>query len=100
LPACRCANAGGNSALSAATNSRRFAVEALVSSALTADEHNAGREGVGPEPIIRLQRFAGRAFAVVAVNYGEGEPQIREFLKRLPVEFDMLIDIEQRTPEE
>lgn len=43
------------------------------------------------------ERYAGR-LAVVAVNFGEGEPRIRDFLKRVPVDFEMLLDTEQRSP--
>jgi thiol-disulfide isomerase/thioredoxin len=41
----------------------------------------------------RLQdRLAGRPFAVLAVDFGEGPPQVREFLRKLPVRFTVLLD--------
>jgi thiol-disulfide isomerase/thioredoxin len=41
----------------------------------------------------RLQdKLAGRPFAVLAVDYGEGAPRINAFLKELPVRFTVLLD--------
>lgn len=41
----------------------------------------------------RLQeKLAGRPFAILAVDYGEGAPRIRDFLKRVPVHFTVLLD--------
>ena len=44
------------------------------------------------------ERFAAGSVVVLAVNYGEDAEVIREFLKRVPVELDMLLDTEARTP--
>lgn len=38
------------------------------------------------------QRLAGKGFEVLAVNFKEGEPRIREFLKQVPVSFPVLLD--------
>ena len=43
------------------------------------------------------ERFAGRV-AVVAVNYGESAPKVSAFLKRLPVNFTVLLDPSGDTP--
>ena len=41
----------------------------------------------------RLQdKLAGRPFAILAVDFGEGAPRIREFLGKLPVKFTILLD--------
>ena len=40
----------------------------------------------------RLKQRMGDSLAVVAVNIGEGEPRIRDFLQKLPVDFDILLD--------
>lgn len=41
----------------------------------------------------RLKRaFAGKPVAVLAVNMGEGEGRVGEFLKSVPVEFPILLD--------
>lgn len=41
----------------------------------------------------RLQdKFAGRPFAILAVDFGEGAPRVREFLAKLPVKFTILLD--------
>jgi thiol-disulfide isomerase/thioredoxin len=41
----------------------------------------------------RLQaKLAGRPFAILAVDYGEGAPRIGEFLKKVPVRFTVLLD--------
>ena len=37
-------------------------------------------------------KLAGRPFAVLAVDYGESPPRIREFLKKIPVRFTVLLD--------
>lgn len=37
-------------------------------------------------------RLAGKPFAVLAVNVDEPEPQIREFLSQIPVDFAILLD--------
>jgi len=38
------------------------------------------------------QRLAGKPFVVLAVDFGEGEPRIRSFLKELPLAFTFLLD--------
>jgi thiol-disulfide isomerase/thioredoxin len=41
----------------------------------------------------RLQeRLAGQPFAILAVDFGEGEAKIRAFLEKLPVKFAVLLD--------
>jgi len=41
----------------------------------------------------RLQdKLAGKPFAILAVDYGEGIPRINEFLKTVPVRFTLLLD--------
>lgn len=41
----------------------------------------------------RLQdKLAGKPFAILAVDYGEGPPRIRDFLKKVPVHFTVLLD--------
>jgi len=41
----------------------------------------------------RLQdKLAGRPFAILAVDYGEGAPRINDFLKKIPVRFTVLLD--------
>jgi thiol-disulfide isomerase/thioredoxin len=41
----------------------------------------------------RLQdRLAGKPFAILAVDYGEGAPRIQDFLKKVPVRFTVLLD--------
>ena len=41
----------------------------------------------------RLQdKLAGKPFAILAVDYGEGAPRINEFLKKVPVRFTVLLD--------
>lgn len=41
----------------------------------------------------RMQRtLAGKHFRVIGVNVGEGEPRIRQFLERTPVDFTLLRD--------
>jgi len=41
----------------------------------------------------RLQdKLAGKPFAILAVDYGEGAPRIRDFLKNVPVRFTVLLD--------
>lgn len=41
----------------------------------------------------RLQeKLAGKPFAILAVDYGEGPPRIREFLRKVPVRFTVLLD--------
>ena len=41
----------------------------------------------------RLQdKLAGKPFAILAVDYGEGPPRIGEFLKKVPVRFTVLLD--------
>ena len=37
-------------------------------------------------------KLAGKPFAVIAVDFGEGAPRIQEFLKKLPVRFTVLLD--------
>ena len=49
--------------------------------------------------IRRLQALlAGRAFAVLAVNYGESEPRVTEFVKRMGVDFRVLLDADRDSP--
>jgi thiol-disulfide isomerase/thioredoxin len=38
------------------------------------------------------ERLAGRPFAILAVDFGEGEARIRTFLEKLPVKFQILLD--------
>lgn len=38
------------------------------------------------------ERFAERGFAVLAVNMGETEAEVRAFLTRVPVSFPILLD--------
>jgi thiol-disulfide isomerase/thioredoxin len=38
------------------------------------------------------RRFAGKGLEVLAVNFKEGEPRIREFLEQVPVSFPVLLD--------
>jgi thiol-disulfide isomerase/thioredoxin len=41
----------------------------------------------------RLQdKLAGKPFAILAVDYGEGAPRISDFLKTVPVRFTVLLD--------
>ena len=41
----------------------------------------------------RLQdKLAGKPFAILAVDYGEGAPRINDFLKKVPVRFTVLLD--------
>jgi thiol-disulfide isomerase/thioredoxin len=41
----------------------------------------------------RLQdKLAGKPFAVLAIDYGEGAPRINDFLKQVPVRFTVLMD--------
>ena len=41
----------------------------------------------------RLQdKLAGRPFAILAVDFGEGAPRIKDFLGKLPVKFTVLLD--------
>jgi thiol-disulfide isomerase/thioredoxin len=41
----------------------------------------------------RLQdRLAGKPFAILALDFGEGEARIREFLQKVPVKFTILLD--------
>jgi thiol-disulfide isomerase/thioredoxin len=41
----------------------------------------------------RLQeRLAGKPFVVLAVDFGEGEPRVRGFLEKLPLQFTFLLD--------
>jgi thiol-disulfide isomerase/thioredoxin len=41
----------------------------------------------------RLQdRLSGKPFIILAVDFGEGEPRIREFLQKVPVRFPILLD--------
>ena len=41
----------------------------------------------------RLQdKLAGKPFVILAVDYGEGAPRIKDFLKNVPVRFTMLLD--------
>lgn len=38
------------------------------------------------------ERLAGRPFAILAVDFGEGEARIKAFLEKLPVKFTVLLD--------
>jgi thiol-disulfide isomerase/thioredoxin len=41
----------------------------------------------------RLQdKLAGKPFAILAVDYGEGAPRVKDFLKEVPVRFTVLLD--------
>ena len=41
----------------------------------------------------RLQdKLAGKPFAILAVDYGEGVPRINDFLKKVPLRFTVLLD--------
>jgi len=41
----------------------------------------------------RLQdKLAGKPFAILAVDYGEGPPRVKDFLKTVPVRFTVLLD--------
>ncbi|HZF19596.1 MAG TPA: TlpA disulfide reductase family protein [Burkholderiales bacterium] len=41
----------------------------------------------------RLQdKLAGKPFAILAIDYGEGAPRINDFLKKIPVRFTVLLD--------
>src|SRR4029077_658627 len=41
----------------------------------------------------RLQdKLAGKPFVILAVDYGEGAPRVKDFLKNVPVRFIMLLD--------
>jgi len=39
-----------------------------------------------------LDKLAGKPFAILAVDFGEGAPRINEFLKKVPVRFTVLLD--------
>ncbi|HSD42049.1 MAG TPA: TlpA disulfide reductase family protein [Burkholderiales bacterium] len=38
------------------------------------------------------ERMAGAPFALLAVNYAEGNPRVESFLKQVPVDFAILMD--------
>ena len=41
----------------------------------------------------RLQdKLAGKPFAILAIDYGEGAPRVNDFLKKVPVRFTVLLD--------
>ncbi len=41
----------------------------------------------------RLQdKLAGKPFVIIAVDYGEGVPRVRDFLTKVPVKFTVLLD--------
>jgi thiol-disulfide isomerase/thioredoxin len=41
----------------------------------------------------RLQdKLAGKPFAILAVDYGEGPPRVKDFLQKVPVRFPLLLD--------
>ena len=41
----------------------------------------------------RLQdKLAGKPFAILAVDYGEGAPRVKDFLRKVPVRFPLLLD--------
>ena len=44
------------------------------------------------------ERLAGRPFEVVAVNYGESQARVSEFLGRMGVDFRVLLDPNQDAP--
>lgn len=41
-------------------------------------------------------RLAGKPFAILAVNMGESETEVRDFLKKIKVDFDILMDVDAR----
>ena len=43
------------------------------------------------------ERLADRRFAILAVNYGESQEKVAEFLKRVPLDLQMLLDPGQET---
>ena len=46
----------------------------------------------------RLQdKLAGKSFAILAIDYGEGAPRIQDFLKKVPVRFTVLLDRDTST---
>ena len=46
----------------------------------------------------RLQdKLAGKSFAILAIDYGEGAPRIQDFLKKVPVRFTVLLDRDTTT---
>ena len=38
------------------------------------------------------RRFAGRPFAIIAVNHGESRPKVADFTRRLTLGFPVLLD--------
>ena len=41
----------------------------------------------------RLQdKLAGKPFVILAVDYGEGAPRVKDFLQKVPVRFTVLLD--------
>jgi len=41
----------------------------------------------------RLQdKLAGKPFVILAIDYGEGAPRVKDFLSKVPVRFTMLLD--------
>ena len=44
------------------------------------------------------EELAGRPFAILAVNYGESEPKVADFARRLAVDFPLLLDPNQDAP--
>jgi thiol-disulfide isomerase/thioredoxin len=44
------------------------------------------------------ERLAGRPFEIVAVNYGESEAKVSEFVRRMSVDFRVLLDPNQEAP--
>lgn len=43
------------------------------------------------------ERLSGERFAILAVNYGESKEKVAEFLKRVPLDLQMLLDPGQQT---
>jgi len=44
------------------------------------------------------ERLAGRPFAILAVNHGESEPRVKEFVERASIGFRILLDPNQEAP--
>jgi thiol-disulfide isomerase/thioredoxin len=44
------------------------------------------------------ERLAGRPFAILAVNLGESQARVSEFVKRAAVDFTVLLDPDQEAP--
>jgi thiol-disulfide isomerase/thioredoxin len=44
------------------------------------------------------ERLAGQPFVILAVNHGEAQPRVREFVERMHVGFGILLDPDQEAP--